>query len=327
MSAPWTRLPFRHLLAFLLLAGCPSKATEESGLACGDVSEALTLSDENNYLFAGSLDLRSFPLAAPGNPLLDWSGLERDLLGHALDPATEILTVGVAVFEDLGQEDVEEALSSDSLAMSDVRVYVSTHPGGETSLHLGDLTLLGNDIDIETDFLEGTGTWLLVLSDSLLPGVGARMAAFLEPRADASETVAALDEDAALLSLEVDLEDLVALDVPTGRAELSVDWAGLETNGRGGAWKGDSVDRVMVARFAGMDLTAMEADFLDLEIDAADLWNLDFVGGSHVDLAPLADAEPPFEGIDAEGIWALALFCSTCSNPAPPFFTVMRACP
>ena len=31
----------------------------------------------------------------------------------------------------------------------------------------------------------------------------------------------------------------------------------------------------------------------------------------------------PFTGFTGEGTWILALRCSTCSNPAPPFATVL----
>lgn len=71
----------------------------------------LVLADENDYTFSASLDIASTPIQAPGDPILDWSDATTDLLGHALDPATDILTVAVVVFEQLTEEEVEQALA------------------------------------------------------------------------------------------------------------------------------------------------------------------------------------------------------------------------
>jgi hypothetical protein len=321
----------RHLWTSLLLAGliqaCSSSEDSAQEAACEGVTSETSLADANNYLFEGSLDIQGYPLAAPGDPLIDWSGLRTDLLGHPIDPATEIRMVAAIVFERMSEDEVEEALSTDSLEESDLSLFVSAYPSGETSLHLSDLTLLGNDIDVEQYFLEGSGTWLFILTDSTVPGVGARMAAFLEPIKGASSTEADITGESALLSLDVDLQSLEALRVPEATPDLELDWSGLTTNGRGADWVEDIVDQVMIAHFPDLGVEDVQDDFADVELIADPLWRLDIVGGTSADLTALAEQDATFTGIDDDGTWAMALVCSTCSNPAPPFFTILESCP
>ena len=158
-------------LALVALAGC--------GSAC-DATSDLTLDDANNYAFDGALDIRSTPLPSGSDPVFDWSGLTTDLQGHPLDPVDDIDNVAVIAFWSLTHAEVEAGLSTDSLAQEDLAVFVAYEPGDATSAHLSQLTLLGNDIDVEQYFEVGYAeTWMLTVTTGTVPGVGTRMAAFL----------------------------------------------------------------------------------------------------------------------------------------------------
>jgi hypothetical protein len=311
-----------RLFALLVLAGC-----SETRLCPSEIS----LSDENNYRFDGSLDIGSAPLAAPGDPLFDWTGLTKDILGHDLDPMVDVVQVAVIVFENLTEDDVEEKLATDTLLMSDVSLYVSAFPAGATSVSLSELYYMGNDIDVEQYFNEGTGTWLLNLSDNPDPGVGARMLSFLEPLAASKETTLRVTNDSAALSIDVDLDRISPVEIAAGTTDLMLDWSDLGTNGRGTAWVDDTVDELMIARFDHADASDLQMRFQDVEILAESLWSLEFVGGSSLDVSQfsgqLSEQGEAFSGIGTEGTWALALRCTTCANPAPPFFTFLDPCP
>lgn len=294
---------------------------------CGACPATVELFDEHDYSFAGTLAIERIPLAAGSDPTIDWSGLGTDLLGHEVDAAGDILTVAVAIFEDLSPEEVEQGLAEDSLVQSDLTLYVSASSGGATSLPLSALTMLGTDVDVEQYFVEGAGSWLVLVSDSEEVGLGARMLGMLLPDAASDQTVASLDDGSAVLTMDVDLSALEPLTVPTAEPALALDWTTLEHNGRGSVWVDGRVDRAMVAHFDTLDATGIEAAFADVELLADELWSLDFGGGATVDLAPLAEQDPPFTGIDDQGTWALALFCTSCANPAPPFFTLLEPCP
>lgn len=302
------------LIAGLLLAGC------------NPCSEEVLLEDGENYSFDATLDIEGFPLAAGGDPVIDWSGLTTDLLGHPLDPAREIVTMAAAIFEQLDQDQVEQSLADDTLLQSDVTLYVSAYPEGVTSTSVSDLTLMGNDIDVEQYFVEDAGTWMLLLSDSYDTGLGARALAFLEPSESSEATELSVPDGTADLSLDVDLLSLTPTGVPSATPGLFLDWTGLSVNGRGTPWVSGLVDEALVAHYDSLSMADLGEQFKDVEELADELWQLDFSGGSTVDLSPLAEQDPPFEGIDATGTWALALRCSTCANPAPLFFTVLTPC-
>lgn len=326
MPDPVLRL---FVLIALLSSGCDaSKDTKdtETDPACQGASPVLTLTDANNYRFSSTLEVQSYPLQAPGNPTIDWSGLSADLVGHPMDPSTEVLSVGIAIFSSLGQDVIQEAIETDNLTATQVSTFVASHTGGLTSLELGGLSQNGNDIDIEDYFLEGTGTWLLLISDSYLAGLGTRMMAFLEPTKSSKETTVRITGESALLDVQADLSLIEPLPVPVREQNLQLDWSGLIHNGRGGAWVKNSVDRVTIARFPDMDAQELQDNFADVELLAEETWSWDLPGGEIALLGELVSQDSSFKGIDAQATWGLALQCTTCPNPAPSFFTVLKGC-
>ncbi|MCK6526868.1 hypothetical protein L6R50_04685 [Myxococcota bacterium] len=289
-----------------------------------DVASTLTLSDSQNYDFEGTLDIRPYDLADGSDPLFDWSGLDTDLQGHPLDPVTDVDQVTIVVFRYLSEGEVEEKLSSNTLEQVDVGLFASVDPGDATSVRLSELTLMGNDIDVEQYFVEGYGTWLVSLATGSTPGVGTRMAAFARPLPSEAETTLTFAADSTVLDFTVDLASLDPLPAPAGVEELTVDWSGVGTDGLGNAFQADSIDRVMVGQYTSLAPADLEEQFLDLEILADSLWRLDVSGGTEAALGQAA-GDAPFPGFDSAGTWVLALQCTTCANPAPPFLTLVEA--
>lgn len=130
-------------------------------------------------------------------------------------------------------------------------------------------------------------------------------------------------DNSTVLSVDVDLTSLQRPLVTTNTASLSLDWSQLTTNGFGRPWVSGDIDQVLLGRYDNYMVADLEDDFLDIEIDADQLWTLDLDGGSVADLSELAD----FSGCDDQATWLLALRCTTCTNPAPPFYTVFESCP
>lgn len=291
-------------------------------VACTPCEPLVSLADDTNYRFEGTLDIGVWPARALSDITLDWSALSTDLLGHPFDPVADVVTVAFAVFQNLTAAELEEALSTDSLEQSDVSLYVSVLPQDSTSVTLSEMTLLGNDIDVETWFEEGSGSWLLILSDTDAVGIGARSVALVEPLATSESTTVTLQDGATALTLDVDLTSLTPLRFPQGTTDVQLDWSDLGVNGRGAEWVEDMVDGVMLARFDTLTPEEIQGQFADAELLADDLTTLSFVGGDTVDLSAMEG----WDGIDGDGTWALALTCSTCSNPAPPYFTLLEPC-
>ncbi len=306
------------LLTCLGLSGCNSD--------CEDLGDVLLLTDDANYRFSGRLDVASEDLQEGSDPHFDWSGLTHDLQGHDLDPVSDIDNAALIVFAGLSQGEIEQGLSTNTLDQADLALYVSADPGDSTELYLSDLTLFGNDIDVEKYFVQGYGTWLLTLTTGTEPGVGTRTAAFFDPSPESTETDLVLRDESATLSLDVDILSSPEIPVLSGAPDLTVDWSGLTVTGQGTDVADAAIDQVMVGWYENLDSQDLQDRFLDVEILADRTW-IAGTSGTQTSLAELTGESGSFEGVSDEGTWVLALRCTTCANPAPPFFGVLAACP
>lgn len=315
------------LVSAAVLAGCTDGGGDDS--ACEPVND-MVLTDANNYSFDGTLDIRSVDVEAAGaegyDLHVDWSAVTTDLQGHAVSPTEDVDTVTVVAFPDLTEAEVEEKLSTNTLIQADIGAYAfQTVDGtGVTETNLSNLTLLGNDIDIESYLTEGSATWMMMLATGDTPGVGTLLIHFVHPVGSSSNREVVFDDAATVLDFTVDLGQLTPLTVDEG-APLTVDWSGLTVDGRGAAFDVSDIDRIKVAYFEDKDFAALADIFLDVELEADKLWSVDVQSGTSFDLSQLSGPEE-FGGITESGTWALALQCSTCSNPAPLFFSQITTC-
>ncbi len=319
--SPASRAPASLVLCAASLVGC-SPASDDTGdtaAAGGASGDGLVLVDANNYALESSLAIQSTPLAERSDATLDWSGLTTDLQGHDLDPVADIDVLTLLAFE-LTEAEVEAALATDTLSQSDMALYVSLDTEGRTSASLSELSLFGNDIDVEQYFEEGSGAWLLTVNTGTTPGVGARMVGFLAPSADAQADQAALTDDSAELFIDVDLLSLDPVAVSADTTQLDLDWSQLTVNAQGNTMVSGAADQVMLGRYDTLAAEDLQDAFLDLELLADQTWTVDIDGGS-------AASVTDFGTLDADATWVLALRCTTCSNPAPLFLTFLEVLP
>ncbi|RME22293.1 MAG: hypothetical protein D6798_16160 [Deltaproteobacteria bacterium] len=292
----------------------------DGGAAVGTV----TLGDANNYRFHGILDGPSVQLAEYRDVTLSWAGLTHDLLCHDLDPVADIDNVAFMIFPELTEAEVEQGLADDSLSQVDLGAYLSFEPGDATEVSLSDLTFFGTDADIEEEFYEGHGAWLLTLTTGTTIGVGVRSIAFLTPTAGETATRGEIQGGCGILDATVDLRSLQPAPI-AAQGPWSIDWSAVTTNMGGNPFEPLSVSEVMVGRY-DEDLATLEERFLDLELLTDDLWLGPHPSGTATDLSTLARASDgaPFPGFSPDGTWLFALRCGTCSNPAPLFLTVLQ---
>ncbi len=316
-------------MALLLLALACAKAPDGAAAdtdGAADVPAAATdgsvpLTDANNFAYEGVLDAPSLPLAELNDVALDWSDLTTDLRCNALDPVADIDNTALLVFPYLTEEEVEAGLSDDSLDQADLAVYLSYLPGDTTRLNLSNMSFFGTDSEIEGRFEAGSGTWMVLLTTGTEIAVGARMMAFLRPTVGETATEASVTDGCPVLDFTADLTTLAH--VPVLRdGPWRLDWSALTRDGHGGGFEPTRVDGVMVARF---DLTVqdLQDNFLDLESLAAETWRYTITSGTDLDLGVASGPSDPFPGFDGEGVWAVALTCGTCPNPAPLFLTIV----
>ena len=311
--------------------GCSDKGGDTGGTGgdggtapCEDGLSTLAVAGSNNYSFDGALSIVGKPVAE-GDITLDFSGLTTDLQLHDLDPVADIDAINLINFRYLSQEDVETALSENSLEQSDVSLFVNLEVEDRTSVQLSELGLLGNDIDVENYFNAAKGgTWLLTVNSGTTPGVGSLMTMFLEP-GGGSDTTAVFEDSDTVLTYTVDLQSLTSPSVPEG-SEFTVDWSGLTQDASGNNIASYNIDQILVGHYPDLTAGDLEGEFLDLELITDEQWHWSFSGGTSQLLSAATSEEGDFPGIDDTGTWVIALRCTTCANPAPPFLTVLTAC-
>jgi len=305
----------RALAVFtLLLSGCGTYAIE--------------LTDDTNFFFTTALTADVVPVAdCPDDLTLDWSGLSSDLLGHELDPTTDIDTMRVVRFYDLSPQDVMAAISTNELSQSDLSGNVDYYPSaGETSAMLGsDFAFNGTSIDPATEVCSELGATFMFTA---LTGLYEyRMLVFFEPTVDETNTEVFMTADSAQLEFDADLGAGGVIEVPSGR-DYSIDWIGLTADGQGNAFSVSNIDRLMLARYE-LSIEEMEAQFLDLQIIPDEMYTADIGGRGDFELIDALDTDGnAFAGFEdagtGEGLWLLGLFCSTCANPAPLYLAVIE---
>lgn len=316
-------------MCLLLLAlGCIVKDADpvgETGVDDTDVEPAadgtVPLTDAANYRYEGVLDAPSFPIAEGADAVLDWSGLTTDLRCNALDPVADIDNTSLLVFPYLTELEVEQGLSDDNLDQADLAVYLSHEPGDDTNVRLSQMGFFGTDADIEARFTEGSGTWAVLLTTGTEIAVGARMFAFLRPTAGETAIQADVTDGCPVLDFSADLASMAPVPVLVD-GPWQLDWSALTRDGHGGAFEPTRVDGLLVARF-DRTVEDLQANFLDLESLAVETWRYTITGGTTADLGALTGPSDPFPGFATEGVWAVALTCGTCPNPAPLFLTIV----
>lgn len=318
--------------------------------ACGAARDLagnlpIVAAEANNYSFSSVL---SFPpvAVAPGRELaFDWSGLAHDFLGHELDPLAEIDTVTLILWR-MAEQELQLKLNDDELVQRDVAV-AATAPteNARTRVSLfefGTPGRLPTDPPIGADqilpFLDAAAyepaehIYTLMASTGTQIGSGTRMIQSfkLDP---ASENVEVVMTDASTrLDVSVDLQSLEQTPVPLGDPALTIDWSEMTENALGSEFARSSIGLVAIARYSAPP-AELEGNFLDLvrydrSIIADSVWLLEVPAGETAMLNVAADESGArFPGIDAEGTWMLALFCTQCQNPAPWYLTFLTACP
>ena len=288
---------------------------------CAVDSYTIVLNDAENFLFESSIAAESQVIAAGEDTSVDWSGLDVTLLGEPLDPTADILRMQIARFGEFAQEDVLSAINNDELNTADVSGFVLYDVvAGETSAMLSEFCLIGTCVDPATDLLEDMGTFLV---SAVHQDGSYAMFSFFEPTDGAPVVPIELVGDSAVLSYTVDLDAGEPIDTPKAKA-YAMNWADLTTNGSGRSFELSNIDTMLLGRYE-LSLEDLEADFLNVETLADELYRADLGGEVEIDLGEIESEDgEPFAGFTGKGTWLVALQCSTCINPSPPFLGIIK---
>ena len=131
-----------------------------------------------------------------------------------------------------------------------------------------------------------------------------------------------IDNESALLSVDVDFRSLMPVVLPDQEANIAIDWRDIERDGLGNEVEPSKIDSAFVARY-DRSITELEDSIFSLMTDADALWTMPLDTTGQANLQDLT-GDVPFTGIDDAHSWLLALECSSCMSPAPRFVTRLQ---
>jgi hypothetical protein len=314
-------------MAVALLMSCGGKNPSDTATSTVPdtcQSGTVVLSDAQNFSYVGDVALPVFVTASESDIEVCWDDLVQDIQCHDVDKRLDIDNVGLIRFPYLTHGGVEQGLSDNNLLQADISGYVDVQPTKETCIQLADMSFFGTPVNIEEHYFAAGGTYMLNLTTGTLPGIGARMIAFLEPTESSDVTSVSLPDGCGVLDFAADLSASQKV-YPCTRGGVTLDWSGLTTDGLGNEYDLGLIDEVMIGFYEGMTDADVETRFLDLELMATRLYRLELDGGTTADLwlATMEDGTA-LDGFSGEGVWIAALRCTTCSNPAPLFLTMLE---
>jgi len=302
-----------------LLCACGSSGDGQDGV--------IVLQDANNYRATASLAIPTVA-TAPGADLdICWTSVTSDLLCHPVAPAADIDNVGLLRLRNLTEPQIEAQLVSGTLAQSKIDGYVQfSGDHVATCMKLSQFSFFGTAADVATLYVESAvETYLLTFAHGLQPGTGTRALTFIKPTAASTNTRVDAPSGCGLLDFVADLGTLTQVPVATS-GPWTVDWGEVTANGQGDSIAYATVDRLLVGFYQGMTVADLQARFFDIETLATSLWELSVRGGHTAELGAAVERTSGalFSGLArTDGVWMLALLCSTCQNPAPVVLTIL----
>lgn len=309
-----------------------------SGSVCGsaDVPFSVLADEANNMTFSSTITLAEQKVPPSSLDLtLDWSALTKDFLGHDLSFQGG-MQAAVLVVWDVPITEVARMINDDDSTLNSHAFASLQFPtdGSVTSATLTQFTSFGLAIAEEEllKYLDPANNYsytLMAQAHATTLGRNVQMIqAFALDAAATSKTVTLTDASTQLV-WNANLDALSPTPVPAAQPSILVDWfSSIAVNSFGGEFVNNQITEVLVGRYpATLDLNA---GFLDIELNATELWRGDVTASSSFNLQGLTNASgAAFTGVPAGTTdqWLLGLLCTTRVNPTPWYITRLQTCP
>jgi len=289
----------------------------------------IVLRDQNNYTSQSNLTIPVIQTAPGADLSICWDGLTKDILCHDVAPATDIDNVSFLQVLNQSQSQIATKLALGQLSAAMVKIYRDhhvDHASNETCTTLSKLVLGSTPVAPATDYVEGADkTYLTLFSKGTTPGSGARSMAFLSPTAGNTNTTVNAPSGCGILSFQADVTTPMPLAAPKNGPYV-LDWSQITHDAMGGTVLFQNLDQLMLGYYQGMSAADLQTKFFDIETLATSLYSFSIPQGTkYADLAQAKDANGvAFSGFDrTDGVWAVALLCSSCQVPAPVALAIL----
>jgi hypothetical protein len=318
-------------LALPTVSACGGSGSGGSG-AVGNV----VIEDANNYTAMSTLTIQTLQTAPMVDLTFTWDALAKDLLCHT---AGTIDNVAFLQIKGMSQDDIAKKLAVGKLNSNQVACYAEQHTMGATSVMMSTFDNYDKgSFTLVTDYVPSTAAvppqYLALFTHGTALGVGAQSMIFLQPTDGVATTTVAAPNPCPdgtanganeILNFAPTLSPTAAT-IPTA-GPWKIDWSQITKDSFGNAldFSMTTLDKVEVGYFQGKTPAQIQADFLNVEQDATQLYTYSVpVGQKYVDLA--VGGTPAFPGFGATAAtdtWAVAVLCSKCQVPAPVVFTIL----
>ena len=308
--------------------------------ACASPAASFAITDDTNYSFTDSISIEMSTLKDATDLTFDWGSVTTDFLGKPVDAANDIDVVLISLWH-MTPDVIKDNIKHDMLPLGANVGVITTYPDGSyTSKNLLGFDLLGNPLppadlwmrfdtsDPSFQYPQDQYTFLMMASTGTTLGKNARMLSLFNLDPSSTKTSLTMTNASAQLDFTANLTAARAIGVPAGVPGLTIDWSQMTVNALGNPYIHGQITLAAVAHYASKTLPELEQQFQNLQEIADGWWSGPVISGASIDLGTLVDGSgAAFPGVDTNGVWLAALFCTdNCNNPAPWSITVLEAC-
>lgn len=319
----------RHMTPFALALVVACGGDKDADTAAA-LSPDLVMTDANNYVFLGDIEIGAVEIERGSDALVDWCGLTTDIRGRSIDDPSAIERVLLLELE-LTQEEVMAKVESNTLSQADTNTQWIVSDPGACALNFSEFTILGNVLDPE-DVGANDNTWLASVANFPDGRFDILMSSFVAPSDTSTNTNVLITDTSSVLSVEVDLASSAPIVAPAGADAYTLDWSDLNTDAYGSEYDDEKGNRILIGKVNYDTVAEVEDVFLRVDSEADELYYLSTVDGTPVvqgetdaDLMLATDADGnAFTGFTTDGIWLLGIECLSCTSPAPLALSVVE---
>lgn len=293
----------------------------------GGGSADLVFEQANNFEYKGVVTLESIDVESHADFCADWSAVTVDLRGRAFDPAK---VEQIYLLElDLTQDEVEAKIAANTLVQADAATQWIGELDNPTDTEIcaSAFEIIGNVLDTGPDGPldeNADQTWLMSLVDIVDGVTDVLTSVFVVPTDGSTNHDVLFTDTSSQLDVQtLDIAGKPAIETQADIGPYTLDWSAVTTDVNGQTFDPLLGDRLLVAHYDADDASAVEGQFLTLDESAAEKWTWDVFGKTDADLS-LPDLNgASFDGFTADGVWLVAISCSTCTSPVPLLLSVV----
>ena len=323
-------------------SGTGGAATGPSACGSGDMPFMVLAEEANNMTFSSTIMLTEQKVPPSNTDLtFDWSALTQDFLGHDLDFQGGLKAIALVVWKIPSEEVAMHINANDPMEEYVLASIQFAVDGTVTSAPLSAFTSFDAEVTEEErlDYLNPEHNYSYTLMAQAHPtkiGQDVQMIQAFGLDEAAESTTVSVTNESTQLEWEANLDLLAPTPVPADQGNITVDWySTIALTSYGAPFVNNQITEVLVGRFPPEH--DLNTEFLDIELDATQLWRGKVAAGSKLNLSAnsqgmptLTDAEgAQFTGVPADSTdqWLLGLICTTCVNPTPWYITRLETCP